>query len=51
MEGQPVDRSIYVDYEGVRVFLCCNSCVTAFEDDPERYLEKMEAEGVAPLSI
>ena len=42
MEGMPVDRSIYADHDGKRVYFCCAGCIGAFQDDPERYMEKLE---------
>lgn len=41
MEGNPIDRSIYVDHEGERVYFCCNSCKAAFEKEPDKYLPKL----------
>jgi len=38
MVGEPVDPEIFVDYEGKRVWLCCDSCVEDFNADPEKYL-------------
>jgi len=38
MVGEPVDPTIYVDYEGKRVWFCCDSCVDDFNDDPTAYL-------------
>ncbi len=39
MPGMEIDRSIYVDHEGERVYFCCAGCPPAFEADPERYME------------
>ena len=43
MPNMAIDRSIYVDHEGKRVYFCCPGCVGAFRADPERYLEKLRA--------
>lgn len=44
--GGKIDKNVYVDYEGERVYFCCESCKQMFMQDPEKYIEKMEAEGV-----
>lgn len=44
---QPIDKKLYVDHEGQRVYVCCPMCVAKFKADPEPYLKKMAAEGVA----
>ncbi len=41
MEGMPIDKNIYVDHDGKRVYFCCAGCVSAFEADPEKYMEKL----------
>ena len=46
MMGGPANKSIYVDHNGKRVYLCCNACVSAFKADPEKYMKKMADEGV-----
>ena len=47
MSGK-VDNKIFVDYQGKRIYFCCSGCVEEFKKDPEKYLKKMEAEGVTP---
>jgi len=36
------DKSVYVDYEGRRVVLCCNMCKDKFHEDPAKYLKKLD---------
>lgn len=36
------DKSVYVDYEGRRIALCCEKCREPFLKDPEEYLKKMD---------
>jgi YHS domain-containing protein len=40
----PVDPTIYVDYEGRRIGFCCPGCDKVFLEDPETYLKKVDAE-------
>ena len=42
MDGMPINKDHYVDHEGQRVYFCCASCVATFQDDPDRYMEKLK---------
>ena len=44
--GGKINREIYMDYEGKRVYFCCPSCIAEFEKDPKTYMKKMTEEGV-----
>ena len=58
MEGKPqtlcpvmggeINRDIYVDYQGMRVYFCCAACKEPFLKEPEKYLQKMREAGVEP---
>jgi len=41
MIGNKINPSIYADYQGKRVFFCCQSCKAAFAKAPERYLSRL----------
>ena len=40
--GLPIDKDIYVDHKGRRVYFCCQMCVDKFKEDPETYLKKLD---------
>ncbi|MFC1569721.1 hypothetical protein ACFL4L_05765, partial [bacterium] len=44
--GEEINKDVYVDHEGSRVYLCCQACVDAFKKDPDTYLKKMKDAGV-----
>ena len=44
--GGPVDKKIFVDAEGKRIYLCCKGCIDPVKKDPKKYIAKLEAEGV-----
>jgi len=44
--GGEIDRSVHTDYQGKRVYFCCEGCVDAFRQDPQRYMKNMEAQGI-----
>jgi len=46
--GGKINKDVYVDYEGQRVYFCCAACIDEFNKNPEKYLKKMEEAGVKP---
>jgi YHS domain-containing protein len=44
--GGDVNKQVYVDYKGKRIYFCCEGCDQEFKKDPEKYLKKMQEEGV-----
>jgi len=49
--GGAINKTVFVDYKGLRIYFCCAGCEETFLNDAERYLEKMRAEGVEPEAI
>lgn len=41
-----INRDIYVDYKGERIYFCCKGCDVEFKKDPEKYMKKMREQGV-----
>ena len=41
-----IDKNVYVDYKGHRIYFCCKGCDAEFKKDPEKYLKKLESQGV-----
>jgi YHS domain-containing protein len=41
-----VDKNVYVDYRGKRIYFCCKGCDAEFKKDPEKYLKKLQEEGI-----
>ena len=44
--GGAINKEIYADYNGKRVYFCCAGCIASFDNDPETFVKKMEADGV-----
>ena len=42
----PIDKKVFVDYKGKRIYFCCAGCEQDFNKDPEKYLKKMETDGI-----
>jgi YHS domain-containing protein len=41
MEGNPIDKAIFVEYKGKKVYFCCKACPEKFLADPEKYISKL----------
>ncbi len=44
--GGVVDKKLFVDAEGKRIYLCCEGCIAPVKKDPKKYIAKLEADGV-----
>ena len=45
MEGT-VNKNIFADYKGKRIYFCCPPCLKEFNKNPEKYMKKLEEQGV-----
>jgi len=41
MDGNPIDKNVFVEYQGKKVYFCCADCKAKFEAEPEKYLDKL----------
>jgi YHS domain-containing protein len=48
VEGGQINKSIYTDYQGKRIYFCCSGCIDEFKKHPDKYLKQMEEQGVTP---
>lgn len=46
--GNKINKNVYTDYQGKRVYFCCAGCAAPFQKNPEQYLKKMEGQGATP---
>ena len=44
--GNAVNKNVYTDYNGKRIYFCCPPCVSTFKKNPEKYMKQFEKEGV-----
>ena len=44
--GGKIDKKIFADHEGKRVYFCCDGCPETFKKDPAKYIKKLEDAGV-----
>ncbi|MCX5677428.1 MAG: YHS domain-containing protein [Planctomycetota bacterium] len=40
--GEPINPKIFIDYDGRRIYFCCDMCPPMFKKDPEKYLKKLD---------
>jgi YHS domain-containing protein len=41
MDGNPIDKNIFVEYQGKKVYFCCAACKATFLAHPEQYVSKL----------
>jgi len=44
--GNKINKSLFVDIQGKRVYVCCGMCIGKVKTDPERYIKELEEKGV-----
>ena len=49
--GGDIDKNIYFDFQGQRVYFCCESCKDEFRKDPEKYMKKIEEDNILLESV
>ena len=45
VQGGKINKELYADYQGQRVYFCCPACIPIFKKNPEAYLRKMREQG------
>jgi rhodanese-related sulfurtransferase len=49
--GGKINKALYVDVKGHRVYLCCKGCEAAVKKNPEKYLAKIREKGEEPVKL
>ncbi|OGV35909.1 MAG: hypothetical protein A2020_07590 [Lentisphaerae bacterium GWF2_45_14] len=44
--GGAVNKSLYVDVKGYRIYVCCSDCINEINKDPDKYIKKLQDMGV-----
>jgi len=39
--GKPINKDIFTEYKGKKVYFCCAGCKEEFEKEPEKYIAKL----------
>jgi YHS domain-containing protein len=37
----PINKDIFTEYKGKKVYFCCPACVEEFKKNPEKYISKL----------
>jgi YHS domain-containing protein len=41
MDGNKIDKNVFVEYKGKKVYFCCPDCKAKFQADPEKYVANL----------
>lgn len=44
--GNPINKDVFADHDGKRVYFCCAGCIGTFNADPAAFITKMEKDGL-----
>jgi YHS domain-containing protein len=39
--GNPINKDLFVEYKGKKVYFCCPECIEKFKAEPEKYIAKL----------
>ncbi|MEN6308818.1 MAG: YHS domain-containing protein [Anaerohalosphaeraceae bacterium] len=42
MVGKPIDKNLFVEYKGKKVYFCCKGCIAEFNKEPEKYVKLLQ---------
>lgn len=37
----PIDKDVFVEHEGKKVYFCCEGCIEPFKEDPAKYMAQL----------
>ena len=46
--GGKINKALYADVDGYRIYVCCKGCIAPIKADPKKIIEKMKADGIEP---
>jgi hypothetical protein len=49
--GGPIDKRFYYDYNGMRIYVCCEGCVYQLKRTPELYVKTLKRYGEKPIKV
>ncbi len=44
--GNPINKEVFADHDGKRVYFCCAGCIDKFNADAAAFITKMEKDGI-----
>jgi hypothetical protein len=49
--GGKINKKQYADVRGKRIYVCCAGCIGMIKAKPDKYIEKLESQGVTLDSV
>jgi outer membrane protein TolC len=44
--GGSINKDLYVDHNGKRIYVCCPGCIKTVENNPEKYIKELKKKGI-----
>jgi hypothetical protein len=44
--GGEIDKKLYVDHDGKRIYVCCEGCIATIKKNPAKYIKMLEDKGI-----
>ncbi len=44
--GGKIDKKLFVDFQGKRIYVCCAGCIDKVKADPAKYIKELESKGI-----
>lgn len=51
IKGGEIDKEVFTDYKGQRIYYCCPGCDKKFLENPDKYLSAMKSKGISPAKL
>ncbi len=51
IQGDAINKKLFVDADGKRIYVCCEACLPEVKKDPQAAIKKLEVMGQEPISI
>ena len=48
IQGEEIEKKLYADVEGCRIYVCCKSCLKKVKADPAKAIATIKANGETP---
>ncbi len=51
VHGNTINKELFTDYNGKRIYVCCESCISVINKDPEGAIKKLASLGQKPEDV
>jgi len=46
VQGGDIDKSLFVDVDGKRIYVCCSGCIDEIKKNPKKHIKELEDKGI-----